>query len=57
MLGEMMKAGKEILIDILVKLIKILTCCIYPYSQNNHEQWKVINPVHKKGSIYETSNY
>ena len=53
-LGEMIKAGKEILIDILVKLFnKILTSSIYP------KQWKIsyLTPIHKKGSIYETSNY
>ena len=52
----MIKAGKEILIhvDILVKLFnKILTSSIYT------EQWKIsyLTPIHKKGSIYETSNY
>ena len=55
-LGEMIKPGKEILIhvDILVKLFnKILTSSIYT------KQWKIsyLTPIHKKGSIYETSNY
>lgn len=53
-LNEMLKYGQNILIPLLLEVFnKIFTTGLYP------EIWSkgYISPIHKKGSIYDPSNY
>jgi hypothetical protein len=53
-LGEMIKAGQEVLIPILAKLFnQILQSKEYPHEWNKG----IISPIHKKGSKYNPDNY